>query len=669
MHCITLRKMGLIRGVIILCYLCALFFAGCGDSFNDKPGELEARATLSDIEQIRANPNVNNPLPDMYLQPPQRVQVADGIKLFYFTRQQPAGQIANIITAQLGYKVTANEATNQLVIHCANNEQADKILEFLRVIDLSPIQVNIDCMIVELYADKTMDRETTVEIQNLFGENLKLGGKEATWTNITTGEINKTGELLPNFPGASLRESRRSTFGMGIGYDSAKINILVDMLVSRGYLKILMNPTIETVNGRKAKIISRDDVPIEKIVTQQNVLPYSITEYQWVEDSLEVTPYVFADGSIGLNTNIKIGSSTKPKGVVQASVITERSITVEENRIKPGNSLIIGGIRRTEKRDVLRGSPFLKDIPVLGMLFSSRDFEESGTELIFILTPSISSGGTEYAKMLEAVEKKQASPKYEAGLEKSLTDPFGDKAYTEHIKQKAADATTEKVRIETEAKKVRIEAEKAQTEAQQAVAEAQNAVAQAEKAKAEAAAEQAKAEKLQAEAEKAKALAEKAKAQSEAEKAETEKIKIQVQQAQNEAQAAKTQAQQAQAESETAKVQALQIQAEAEAAKAQAQQAQAEADRIKAEAQTAKAQAQQAQVEADRIKAEAEREKAEAEKAKAQAQQILDTNTPVQDINEPAQKAMPVPDDSNQPASTPPAPDANQPQDVNNPPV
>lgn len=653
--------MGLIRGVIILCYLCALFFTGCGESFNDKPGELEARVTLSDIEQIRANPNVNNPLPDMYLQPPQRVQVADGVKLFYFTRQQPANQIATIITAQLGYKVTANEATNQLVIHCANNEDADKALEFLKAIDLSPIQVNIDCMIVELYADKTMDRETTVEVQNMFGTNFKLGGKEEYTVNPGTGARTKTGDLRPSFPGASLRESRRSTFGMGIGYDSSKINILVDMLVSRGYLKILMNPTIETVNGRKAKIISKDDVPIEKIVIQPGVLPYSITEYQWVEDSLEVTPYVFADGSIGLNTNIKIGSSTKPKGVVQASVITERSITVEENRIKPGNSLIIGGIRRTEKRDVLRGAPFLKDVPVIGLLFSSRDFEESGTELIFILTPSISSGGIEYAEMLKTVEKKQASPKYEAGLEKSLADPFGDKAYTEHIKQKAADATTEKVRIETEAKKIRIEAEQTKVEAEQAQAEAANAVAQAEKTKAQAAMERANAEKLQtesakaqAEAEKAKAEAQNAKAQAEkarseadADKVETEKIKAQAEQAQ--AQAAKTQA-----EAEQAKAGADSAKAQAEKAKAEADQAQAEADRIKAEAETAKAQAEQAQAEADKIKADAAREKAEAEKAKAEVERTGDANSPAQDANQPAQ-------------NTTPAPDSNQPQDVNTP--
>jgi len=600
--------------------LYAVFLIGCsgGEVFSDKQGELEARATLSDIKQVRANPNVNKPLPVVYFQPPKRVNVADGVKLFYFTKQLPAAQLATIITEQLApnaqktndpakgadqhnnaYKVTVNEATNQLIIHCPDDEAADKVLEFLKAVDLAPIQVNIDCMIVELYADKTMDRETTTEIEDLFGENIAMNG---------------------TLPGSSLRETKRSTFGVDIGYSSDKINLLVDALVSKGYLKILMNPTLETVNGRKAKVLSKDDVPIEKVVTNTDGDVYSITEYQWVEDSLQVTPYVFADGSVGLNTEIKIGSSTKPKGVVQASIITERSITVEENRIKPGNSLIIGGIRRTEKRDVLRGVPFFKDIPVVGLLFSSRDFEESGTELIFILTPSISSGGIEYAKMLDFAQKKQSSPQYDSDFEEALTDPFGEKAYTEHVKQKAAEATTEKALAEAETAKTHAEAEKTKMEAEQATAEAAKAVALAAKAKADAETEKALAAKLQAEssqaqteaakakaeADNAKSQAEKARADAETDKLETEKIKANSERAQ-------AQAEQAQAEAEKAR-------AAAEKAQAQASQAQAEADKAKAESETAKANAQQIAAEAEKAKADAERERTEAEREKAEAE-------------------------------------------------
>jgi Flp pilus assembly secretin CpaC len=628
--------MEIIKFALILQFLCVVFFAGCGEAFNDKPGELEARATLSDIEQARANPNVNNPLPNIYIQSPKRVKVADGVKVFYFTRQQPAAQMATIVTTQLGYKVTANDATNQLIIHCVSDAEADKVLEILKLIDLSPIQVNIDCMIVELYADKTFDRETTIEITDMFGENFALSGQ------------------TPTFPGASIREAKRAAFGMGIGYESSKIKTLVDMLVSRGYLKILMNPTIETVNGQKAKIISKDHVPIQKFVTtpDASILPYSITEYEWVEDSLEVMPHVFADGSVGISTEIKIGSSTKPKGVVQASVITERSIKVDENRVKPGYSLVIGGIRKTEKRDVLRGYPVLKDIPVLGMLFSSRDFEESGTELIFILTPSISSGGMEYAKMLEMVDKKQAAPQYDAGLGKILTDPTGDKAYTEHIKQQADVATTEKARIETEAKKIRTQAEKTKVEAEQAQAEAANAVAQAEKAKAEAALERANAEKLQTESVKAQAEAEKAKAEAENARAQAEKSRSEADADKVETEKIKANAEQAQSQAAKAQAEAEQAKAEADSAKAQAEKAKAESEQAQAEAATAKAQADQAQAEAERVKAEAENEKAMAEKARIEAQQAIEANTPSYDPNQPAENTTPVPD-------------ANQPKDPN----
>ena len=52
----------------------------------------------------------------------------------------------------------------------------------------------------------------------------------------------------------------------------------------------------------------------------------------------------------------------------------------------------------SEERSVVRGSPFLQDLPVIGMFFSSKDFEEKAMEVIFILTPSISSGGIEFMR-------------------------------------------------------------------------------------------------------------------------------------------------------------------------------------------------------------------------------------------------------------------------------
>jgi hypothetical protein len=207
-------------------------------------------------------------------------------------------------------------------------------------------------------------------------------------------------------------------------------------------------------------------------VTQKGKPAYSVTDYQWVSDTLTVVPYVYADGSIGLKTQITIGSKSKPEGVIQTPIITERSVDIGENRIQPGKSLTIGGMRKSENRSVVRGVPFLKDIPILGILFSSKDFEEKATEIIFVLTPSISSGGVPYEQMAGTIRAKYATPNEESGLHDLLADPLGSGAYAELVEEKTQSAEMERVRLnrqtgtaKRQAQRYRLRAEKASLEA------------------------------------------------------------------------------------------------------------------------------------------------------------------------------------------------------------
>ena len=77
------------------------------------------------------------------------------------------------------------------VVRAAIQEDADAILEVIQEIDVPPIQVRIDCMVSEVYSDLTMDRETSLLIENLFGEKINL-----------SGPLDSQGNLLPAFPGA-----------------------------------------------------------------------------------------------------------------------------------------------------------------------------------------------------------------------------------------------------------------------------------------------------------------------------------------------------------------------------------------------------------------------------------------------------------------------------------
>ena len=545
---------------------------GCGDLFEKKSTEVESKAVIRDISRVRENPHVGNPLPQVYLDGPKRLRVDDGVKLFYFTKYMPVGDLnfrndkdKNLekringyggTIRDLGFKVSSNPSTNQLIIHCADDAECDQVLVYLAKTDVPPIQVHIDCLILERFGDVTKDWETTLLIENLFGQEITLG--ESKYPN-------------PVFPGAALRESRRGEFGLDFGYwlnqgiPGHQVRMVVDMLESRGYLKILMNPTLETVNGKMARVQIKDRAPIEKTVTERDGDPYSVTDYKDVSDTLMVTPYVYADGSIGLKTNIVIGSKSKPEGVVQTSIITERLIDVEENRIEPGKSLVIGGMRKAENRSVVRGVPFLKDLPLIGILFSSKDFEENATEIVFILTPSISSGGVDYREMADMVREKFESSSGVSDWDELVTDPMGTKAYSDLIGKEAEMAEAEKVRLQVqtaevnrqaqgerlraqeaalEAEAMRVRAQQAQAMIDKALAQKKVSETQTEAAAREAAAQQAKISQSQAEIEKAAEEAEAAKAQAQKAQEELEKaerraneLTRQVQEAQQQAEA------------------------------------------------------------------------------------------------------------------------------------
>ncbi len=525
-----------------------LSICGCGGFFDEKTTELQSKSILSDLSAIKTVPDSNISIPYIYKQPPEILETKDGVKLFYFTRYHTVDKLSLLIKEQLGYKVSQSPPTNQLIIMCPNHQESQTALQFLKQVDVPPIQVRIDCLVSELYADVTMDHETTIKIENLFGERIYLGGK-TVWEVIggTPTEV-----LKPAFPGASLREEARELIGLKVGISrnlglaGHEFRALVDLLISRGYLKILMNPTLEVVNGETAKIEARDYVPLPKevqVVTGGQVYPYMTTEYEWVVDSLEITPHVFADGYIGLETTAQIGSKSTPEGVKQIPIITERKIQNKENRIRRGESLIIGGIRKSEERSVVRGVPFLKDIPLLGILFSSKDYEDRAKEVIFIITPTISAGGVPTKDMLETIRAKHQSPPVTEALQelqKTIMDPFGLEAHQAEFELKTRQM--EKTRLEAETEKA-----KARASVRQAYERAKSERAKSEKAAREKLATQAEqimaeAEKIKTEAQKAKAQAEKAKAEAEKAKAEAEKAKAEAEKAEAEAQ--KTAAQQ-----------------------------------------------------------------------------------------------------------------------------
>ena len=496
--------------------------------------EHEAEAILNSLQiNLTEDPNVT--VPEALTAPPKITeQIVGGSsewKLFYFGRHHLSDDLQKIIHEQFAtklfdkkgketklvdYTVSSLPSTNQLIVRCPSQQDAEAVLEVLNEVDVPPIQVKIDCMISDIFADMTFDRETTIAIDNLFGEEIYLGGKVID------------GQLLPAFPGASFRDVLRSRMGLAIGLSTDTFTALVDLLESRGFMKILMNPSLEVVNGKTATITSTEHVPLQTVTTliptADEFLPQIETEYIDVVDSLEVTPHVFADGYIGLETTILIGARNTPDGVKQIPIVTKKQIENKENRIRPGESLVIGGIRKTVDFAVVRGVPILKDLPLIGFLFSSEDIEQRAVETIFILTPTISTGGRPRAEVMKEIQRKHESDT-PGGLGQMIADPFGLKAREQSRQESAYDAEQSRLEAEVERAQARVDIREANERAGKAEAELRRMEAEAEKIKKDAEQATIDAEAKAKIAEKAKAVADKALSDARKAKAEADKAK------------------------------------------------------------------------------------------------------------------------------------------------
>ena len=487
------------------------------------------------------DPNI--PIPEIYETPPKIVpQMVGGkeeFKLFYFCKQHTSDELKKIVHEQFAtrlfnekgkstqvsdYTVSSNPATNQLIVRCPLRGDVDAVLELLEAVDVPPIQVKIDCLISEIYADFTFDRETTIEIGELFGEDIAMKPGGLPFGSSVQDLINEGGEVPAAFPGASLRELIRSRMGLNIGYLSAahEFTALIDILESRGYLKILMNPMLETINGKKAVVKSTQHVPLQTVTkfipSKGEYFPQTEIDYIDVIDSLEITPHVFADGTIALETDILLGARNTPDGVKQVPIITKREITSKENRIRSGESLVIGGIRKTIEFGVVRGVPILKDIPILGFLFSGEDTEQRAVETVFILTPTYSTGGRPTQEIMEGIRKKHA-PASPTALQEAVTDFFGDSSSEEQQREaehNRLEAEAENVEVRSNARESEARAERLTTEANKATSDAAKTQADAEELMAEA-------KNIMAEAEAKTKAAEKAQKEAEAEKAKAKK--------------------------------------------------------------------------------------------------------------------------------------------------
>ena len=158
----------------------------------------------------------------------------------------------------------------------------------------------------------------------------------------------------------------------------------LQVLASINKANVISNPRITTVDNREAKIVVGQKIPL--IV--QDVAGNPVSQLQTVGIQLKVTPHLTSEKKIIMDLHPEV-SDLASGATVQGGLIINTSEADTRVMVDDGQTAVIGGLIRTNETTTHVGVPILKDIPIVGLLFSSKSTSKQNRELIIFVTPKI----------------------------------------------------------------------------------------------------------------------------------------------------------------------------------------------------------------------------------------------------------------------------------------
>jgi pilus assembly protein CpaC len=187
--------------------------------------------------------------------------------------------------------------------------------------------------------------------------------------------------ITPFFPESILSNALIASIASG--------NFNMDMYLraaeTEGLGRILAEPNLTTLSGQEADFLSGGQFPVQ--VLGQNGT--TGIEYKDYGVKLKFIPFVMDSGKISLKVNVSVSELGPPilmgdAGYGQSVLTRGANATVE---VPSGQTIAIAGMLDEKSRDSANRFPGLGNIPILGALFRSQDFQQDRTELVIFVTP------------------------------------------------------------------------------------------------------------------------------------------------------------------------------------------------------------------------------------------------------------------------------------------
>ncbi len=221
-----------------------------------------------------------------------------------------------------------------------------------------------------------------------LGASLGIRSNSGTVGGIAgSGNFSTQGAITNVFNNGVFPTTGNSNGALGLGFTAGSLEfaVLIEALESKGVVRTLAEPNLTALSGQEAKFLAGGEYPIPVAGGDNGIT----IEYKPFGVELNFTPVVVDGDIINLTMNAAVSSIdntiTLESGgfTINAFRRRETSTTVE---LRDGESFAVAGLLQDDFRNLNDQVPWLGDVPVLGALFRSAEYQRAQSELVIIVS-------------------------------------------------------------------------------------------------------------------------------------------------------------------------------------------------------------------------------------------------------------------------------------------
>jgi type IV pilus assembly protein PilQ len=301
--------------------------------------------------------------------------------------------------------VTIDERTNTLLVY-DTAERLDDIRRLVQTLDIPVKQVLIESRIVVVNDDFSRDLGVRMGVTYVNDRNDGLisvtGSGTGSDTIVQSGidNLNNTGQVSPvTVPGIQDRynvnlpiDNPAGRVALAILDSDYLIDLELQAAQSEGRGEIVSTPRVITANQKEALIEQGVEIPYQEAASSGA----TTTQFKKAVLSLRVTPQITPDERIIMDLQVNqdnVGEFVPSATGGLVPSIDTRQVTTQV-LVNDGETVVLGGIFETERRETENKVPVLGDLPGVGRLFKSTNNTSNKSELLIFVTPKILRDGS-----------------------------------------------------------------------------------------------------------------------------------------------------------------------------------------------------------------------------------------------------------------------------------